>query len=65
MLKLSDYIEEKKAAEFFGITARDLRRKIVIDKVWKVGYSRISERIVFYVKKDLEQIINEHSRLTA
>jgi hypothetical protein len=35
MLKLSDYIEEKKAAEFFGITARDLRRKIVIDKVWR------------------------------
>jgi hypothetical protein len=57
-LKLSDYINEKEAAAFFNITPRDLRRKIIIDKVWPVRYSRISERIVLYVRKDLEQIIN-------
>jgi hypothetical protein len=48
-LKLSDYINEKEAAAFFNITPRDLRRKIIIDKVWPVRYSRISERIVLYV----------------
>ena len=60
-LKLSDWISEKDAAAKFSIEAKTLRRKIITEKVWTVNYSMLSERIVFYLKADLENIINQHS----